>query len=163
MNADAGAHFTDKGTRRVSLYRRWGEGERWLYVGLNPSTAGTYHDDQSTRKMRGFAERNGAGRYEVRNLFDLRATDPKELYGKTLRQLQRPDNLSLIIAAARDATRVLCIWGRHGSLHGQAARLLEMFASRLSMRKLYALRVNADGSPAHVLMLPYDCQLIRYP
>lgn len=112
--------------------------------------------------MRGFAERYGAGSYVLMNLFDRRYTDPILLYGKSLPFLCLPDNLSRVVAAARDAHKVVCIWGRHGLLHGQAERLLAMLRGASLGRKLYALKVNADGSPAHVLMLPYTCKPSPY-
>jgi hypothetical protein len=157
---DGGAIIS--GGRRLSLWRRWGFGERWLYIGLNPSTAGAKIEDQSTRKMRGFGERYGAGSYVLMNLFDRRFTNPTFLYGRDLSFLCLPDNLSRIIAEARDAHKVVCIWGRHGRLHGQAERLLVMLRGAALGKKLYALNVNADGSPAHVLMLPYTCKPVLY-
>lgn len=158
MKEDSGA--TMMSGRRLSLWRRWDFGPKWLFIGLNPSTAGPKAEDQSTRKMRGFAERCGAGSYLLMNLFDRRSTDPTRLYGRSLNYLCLPDNLSRIIASARDVNKVICIWGRHGYLHDQGQIL--MIRLKQANIKTYALKINVDGSPAHVLMLPYIHKPIPY-
>jgi hypothetical protein len=146
--------------RRSALGRRWAEGPRWLWVGLNPSTAGASAEDQTTRKIRGFSERGGAGAYVLMNLFDRRATDPRDLRGADLAWLALDRNLQAVAEMARDCDLVVCCWGRHGRLHGQDEEFLRIIGRQAG--KLRALRINSDGTPAHPLMLPYSARMRTY-
>lgn len=162
MKLDGGATFLDGGTRRIALWRKWGHGPRALLVGLNPSTAGALgKEDQSTRKFRGYLERWGFGGYILENLFDYCATHPKSLYDSRL-VLCRPDNLSRIWAASRDCSIVVCCWGRHGRLRQQDKKFLGMLRGTPTWKKLRAFKINANGSPAHPLMLPYSLAPVIY-
>lgn len=157
---DGGATFSSDKTRRTFLWRSWEVGPRVMFICLNPSTADGKKDDQSTRKMRGFAERIGCGSFMLYNIFDFKATNPRMLYKMTLEQLCSPNNFAMIRAAARDVRYVICAWGTHGKLHGQGEAMLEFLRTR-DVKNLYALKMNADGTPAHVLMLPYTSRLIK--
>lgn len=153
-DSKSGAEFADGGRRRCALWRRWVPGPRDLWVCLNPSTAGAEEEDHSTRKIRGFAGRMGAGGYLLMNLFDWCATQPRSLYAPGL-ALALPDNLGRIAREAVLARFVVCAWGRHGGLRGQAAALLGMLRAAGQGPKLRALRINVDGSPSHPLTLEY--------
>jgi hypothetical protein len=118
-------------------------------------------EDHSTRKIRGFAERHGCGGYVLMNLFDWCATKPRALYDDRL-ALALPDNLARIVRAARDARLVVCAWGRHGRLRGQAGRLLGLLRAEGLGPRLRALRINADGSPSHPLTLEYSRRTVPY-
>lgn len=160
---DGGALFNRGGTHRHSLWRRWASGPRVLWVCLNPSTAGKPPaEDQTTRKIRGFSERWGYGSYMLVNLFDYCSTDPRCLYDSRLPTLSTPENFACIMAAARDCEIVVCAWGRHGSLRGQALKFLQFMKERSMAATLRILRMNVDGSPAHPLMLPYTCKPTLY-
>lgn len=162
VKLDGGASFAGgkRGRRRTLLWRRWGAGPAALWLCLNPSTAGAKEEDPSTRKIRGFTERIGYEAYALMNLFDICATDPRELHRRAASQgaLCLPDNFARILATARHAPIVMCAWGRHGRLQAQARRLLIMLRERGLQKKLHYLRLNVDGSPAHPLMLPYGLE-----
>lgn len=158
-----GATFFGSGMRRAALWREWnGQQPSALFVGLNPSSAGGIgSEDHTTRKLRVFCERWGMGGYLLENLFDYVATHPRALYDSRL-ILERPGNLERIVHAAHGARIVVCCWGRHGALRGQSLRLLALMRGTPTWKKLRAFRINADGSPAHPLMLPYTTALVTY-
>ena len=49
---------------------------------------------------------------------------------------------------------VICAWGAHGKLMDRGAGVMGML--RAAGVTLYALRMNADSTPAHPLYLPYS-------
>jgi len=73
------AVLSDCGTYRYSLTRRWSPGPLLGWVMLNPSRADALVDDPTIRRCVGFARRWGFAGIVVRNLYALRATDPREL------------------------------------------------------------------------------------
>jgi hypothetical protein len=159
--SDSGAEFADGGGRRLALWRRWAPGPRALWVCLNPSTAGEAREDSTTRKIRGFSERLGCGSYVLVNLFDYCATDPRALYDDRL-VLCSAGNLDRIVREGRSAALIVCAWGKHGWLRGQATALLARLRAEGLGQKLRALRINADGSPSHPLMLEYSSRTVPY-
>jgi hypothetical protein len=128
-----------------------------LFIMLNPSTADATKDDPTIRKCRGFSERLGFSFFEVVNLFDYRATDPKEL-----REVGEPSsqiNDSVILEAARNAEMVICAWGTHGALNSRGSIVSRM----LTPMPLKCLGITKDGHPRHPLYVPYTQELIPFP
>lgn len=161
MKLDGGATFTDDGKRRIALWRTWDHGQKALFIGLNPSTAGALgKEDQTTRKLRGFCERWGYAGYLLENLHDYIATDPQDL--REAEYAFSRDNLSRIEAASRNYKIIVCMWGRHGNFALQAGVFIRMMRGTPMWKKFRAFKINADGSPAHPLMLPYSTSLVRY-
>lgn len=152
------ATFSEDRSRRFLLSRDWDRGPRVAFVCLNPSTADETVNDQSIKKMIRFAELAGAAAVDVVNLFDVRATDPALLYkARSLAELSSPTNDETILYAAHRSWFTICAWGTHGKLFDRGRAVLELFRRAGRLRsKLYALKLNADGTPAHPLMLPYS-------
>ncbi len=117
---------------------------------LNPSTADETVLDPTCSRARDYAERWGYGALIVTNVFAWRATDPADM--KAARDPVGRGNDRAILAAARAAALVVCAWGNHGAHLGRAARVRELLGQ--AEIALYALRVNANGEPAHPLYLP---------
>ena len=94
----------------------------------------------------------GHGGLIVTNLYALRSTDPRVL----LRHVDPigPGNDGFILAEARACALVVCAWGSWGRDRGhQVVATLEVAGV-----PLYALRVNATGTPAHPLYVPYSAE-----
>ena len=126
---------------------------------LNPSTADSISDDPTIRKCIGFAERLGFGGIEVFNLFAFRATNPKDLRAQGY--LVGEDNDKIIINRLQelgmdDDGYVVCAWGANARNLSRPPYLTSLLS--LAGIRLRALRLLADGTPEHPLMLPYSCK-----
>lgn len=158
-----GAKFNRDRTRRRLLWRYWGSSPDrafCCFICLNPSTADEKKNDHSVTKMIGFAERLHCRGLMVVNLFDLKTTYPSVLYESPWPNSNA--NNRQIIAAANSAKIVICAWGTHGLLHNRGVAVLELLRRNGLRRKLRALKINSDGTPAHPLRLPYSLRPIPY-
>jgi hypothetical protein len=150
-----GATFSDCGTYRYSLTRRWGAGAPLVFCMLNPSTANAEHDDPTIRKCLGFAERWHYKALEVVNLFAYRSTSPHVL--PTIEDPFGPQNAEAIAAATRRTDRVICGWGAHGTLHGADALVLK-WLNFARPGVTWALNINKNGTPQHPLYVSYEVE-----
>ncbi len=121
---------------------------------LNPSTADEFKNDPTVERCEQRARRGGYGGLVVLNIFAFRGTDPKSLY--TASDPIGPANDRAIELFARGAGSVIAGWGKHGAFRGRGTQVRENF--RASGITMMALKVNADGSPAHPLYIAYDQQ-----
>lgn len=132
---------------------------RCLFVMLNPSTATDTVDDPTIRRCKGFATSWGYDRLMVVNLFSLRSTDPKALYGDDGAEGD-PENLTTILTVAEQAHLIVCGWGAHGSLRGRGVRVArELRAAGWQPR---ALKLTRDGHPGHPLYLRGDSEPVEW-
>ena len=156
---ESGAIFSPCRRWRYRLWRCWDARNPVAnFLMLNPSTADEFRLDPSCTRARGYAERWGYGALVVTNVFAWRATDPGDM--KAAPDPVGKGNDAAILRAAREAQIVVCAWGNHGAHLGRSAavrKLLDAAAIRL-----YALRVNASGEPAHPLYLPGGIKLERW-
>lgn len=148
---------------RYLLWRIWDEDvPPMLWIMLNPSTADAERDDATIRICMGRARRLGYGGIEVVNLFALRATSPQALY-TTPHPISDPADPGRndweIDELIQRRSMIVCAWGQHGWLSARGPAVF----TRLKAKgvPLHALKVNADGSPAHPLRIPYSQPLVR--
>lgn len=160
---DNGALFSDDHQYRYRLWRIWDETlPRLCYIMLNPSTADAEKDDATIRVCKGRAIRMSYGGIDVVNLFALRATNPLVLYrhpapiSHPTDQFRSSDEL---IKAAQEAGMVICAWGKHGAYRDRGRNVLLDLKGRGI--RAHALKLNADGSPAHPLRISYDVQPVE--
>jgi hypothetical protein len=148
---ESGATFSPCRTWRYLLWRRWDASKPVAnFLMLNPSTADEVKLDPTCARARDYAERWGYGALIVTNIFAFRNTSPDEM--KAARDPVGPGNDAAIARAARESALVVCAWGNHGAFLGRSARVKALLAkNRIS---LHALRLNANGEPAHPLYLP---------
>ena len=159
--ADSGAHVSECGMYRWLLWRSWGLGKRLLFIMLNPSTADGAEDDPTIRKCIGFARRLGFDGIEVVNLYAFRATKPKDLMDVLPVLGEDGDADGMILDAARRADTIICAWGAQArKIPWRAQAVLTQLRENGHAKKLHALRLLADGTPEHPLMLPYSCGLV---
>ena len=150
MIDERGAEISPCGAYRYRLWRYWSEAKaRCTFVMLNPSTANETEDDPTIRRCIGFAQRRGYGGMEIVNLFALRATDPKMLM-KHGAPSGGDRNDEAILSVVQKSDLTIVAWGEFGRLFNRAWTVRKL----LKDYKLYALRVNASGQPAHPLYLP---------
>ena len=150
----AGAIFSHCDRYRYRLWRVWDASKpRLCFVMLNPSTATHEVLDPTVTRCKKRAETLGYGGLEIVNIFALRSTDPKALY-ESPGPIGR-HNVGAIIDAVDGSAIAICAWGGHGKFMNIGpmvrARLNQLFPG-----KAHYLKLNADGSPAHPLYLPYS-------
>ena len=147
----SGAEFSHCRRWRYLLWRRW-EPKRPVinFLMLNPSTADEAKLDPTCARARGYAERWGYGALIVTNIFAFRNTNPGRM--KAAKDPVGPGNDAAIVRAAKESAIVVCAWGNHGRFVGRSTEI----HNRLNTKniRLHALRVNANGEPAHPLYLP---------
>lgn len=116
---------------------------------LNPSTADAVVDDPTIRRCMGFARSWAYSRLIVRNLFPVRATDPKDL--KTLENPTAGASGTCALRAALNADTVVAAWGAFVPF--DRVRVAQrVFAGR----ELLCLGTTKDGSPRHPLYVRAD-------
>lgn len=140
---------------RYALWRIWNPAApRFIVIGLNPSTATEEKNDPTIKRCIAFAQRERCGGYIMLNLFALRSTDPKALYGAD--DPIGPANDTIIDALVAAGGRTVAAWGRHGVL------LNRDLAVRRRVRGLECFAINKDGTPGHPLYLPGMTPLSHY-
>ncbi len=150
---DSGALFAPCRTWRYLLWRSLGgSGGTYLFLLLNPSTADERVNDPTVARCCTRAFRWGASRLIVANIFAFRATDPRVM--KAAPDPIGPDNDQHILAAAAQASRIICGWGEHGAHMGRGRAVMTMLQD--AGHDLYCLRKNLKSQqPCHPLYLPY--------
>ena len=149
LNSDSGATFSSCRRWRYWLWRQWDEKKPAAnFLMLNPSTADEVKLDPTCSRARDYAERWGYGALIVTNIFAFRNTNPNQM--KAAKDPVGPGNDEAIVKAARESAIVVCAWGNHGAFQERSSRVRAL----LKDQKLFSLRVNANGEPAHPLYLP---------
>lgn len=144
--------LTPKASGESSQLRSLTE-RRCLFVMLNPSTATDTVDDPTIKRCSRFAASWGFDRLMVCNLFSLRSTDPRALYGDETAEGD-PENLTTILTVAEHAHLIVCGWGTHGVLRGRGEYVAREL--RAAGHQLHALKLTKDGQPGHPLYLRSD-------
>ncbi len=150
-----GAVFSAPGFR-TSLMRSWDETkEIGAFIGVNPGKADAERDDQTAKKMVGFARRWGWGAYIAYNLFEIVATNQEVLYTRILNDLPvGPDPIEPLTAVGH---RTVCLsWGNPPS------KLPAVWLSRIK-RILFFLRTTKTRTVvAGLTNYGHPCHLSRY-
>lgn len=153
------AEISECGRYRWWLRRSWlhgGNGKVVCFIMLNPSTADALIDDPTIRRCIGFVKSWGYSTLSVRNLFALRATDPKELLtADNPTGGQRGDGE---LCASLTANLVVVAWGADVPF-GRDGWFLKTVAKTFP---LYCLRVTKNGSPQHPLYCRADLQPVPF-
>lgn len=144
-------------TRTVALKKKFKDREGFtaVFIMVNPSTADAFRDDQTIKKVVGFARKYGWNKVIVVNLFAYRATRVKEL--ATVRDPVGEENDDYIRRAFEKADIIVAAWGRSSKFppffRGRYLEVCNMVPSR---KKLHSLGDPCqDGHPKHPLTLPY--------
>lgn len=162
----SGATISECGTYRYHLWRVWDDEKPiMVFVMLNPSTADAQQDDPTIRRCIGFARRDGFGGISVRNVFALRATNPRELIGH--RDPVGPLNAEHLLAARSVSllTKLVVAWGARlpWSGRGSALRTAYCNAANICMgHQACCLGVTKSGDPRHPLYVRGDAELVRW-
>ncbi len=157
----ASAVISPCGTYRYRLTREWANGEKVLFIMLNPSTADAEKDDPTIRKCIGFARQWGYNGLTVVNLFAFRATDPRELLAT--KDPIGPDNDTEILAAIAGHERIVAAWGAK-AWTVDPDRIRKMIGVDFLGVHAHAecFGLTKDGAPKHPLYVPYATNLVQY-
>jgi hypothetical protein len=131
---------------RYYLSHRWSDGERCVFIGLNPSTATSKEDDATVRKCASFALSWGYSGFELINLFALRSRDPSELIRHP--EPIGPTNNRWIKRILSDDKLLVACWGNGGALFQRGEFVRGMHGH------LHCLGTTKSGQPKHPLYLP---------
>ncbi|MFV2038548.1 MAG: DUF1643 domain-containing protein [Paracoccaceae bacterium] len=146
------ALYSDCERYRYLLSRTWNaEGQRALFVMLNPSTATELQNDPTVERCERRARTLGFGAFRVANIFAWRATDPRQM--RTAPDPVGPDNDRLIAKSARWSDQIICAWGTHGGFMDRGVFVLELL--RQSETALFHLGLTNAGHPRHPLYIAY--------
>lgn len=130
------------------------------FVMLNPSKADARKDDNTIRRCVGFAKAWGYSGIVVRNLFALRATDPKELL--TADDPVGPEgDRELLLSVAGTVDLLIVAWGT-GVPFGRDRHAMDLFTSR-GFARPHCLGVTKDGSPRHPRCVRKDAKPVPFP
>jgi hypothetical protein len=156
------AAISPDGLHRYSLLRRWAPGRLLVGILHNPSTASADLDDNTVRRLVGFARALGFGALEMGNLGSFRATDKKHFFAAA-DPLGGPLNDHALHGLMARADQVIAAWGflpkNPPWLRKQADHVLELLTAT---RDVYALRITSSGFPEHPLYLPGDLKPVLY-
>lgn len=145
---------------RYRLIRVWEpQGERALFVMLNPSTATETQNDPTVERCERRARALGFGSFAVANIFAYRATDPKVM--RAASDPVGPGNDAAIAEMAAQADRIICAWGTHGLHLGRGAAVEALL--RATGRDLHHLGLSKGGLPKHPLYIGYETQPDLWP
>ena len=149
--------LTSEDKYRYRLWRVWNELRPTVcWVLLNPSTANATEDDPTLRKVVGFSAQWGFGAAVVVNLFAWRSTDPKGIPAMGDVAVGPENNEHIRAAVAECGVAVVVGWG------SERMRGRDRAVRKLLPERVYAVKLNADGSPQHPLYVPYSSPLVLY-
>ena len=159
------AIFSDDRKYRYALERVWDDqGERMLFVMLNPSSADAVADDPTIRRCIEFGQKWGFGGVKVGNLFALISTDPRLLHREEFPV--GPENDGHLIRLADECPFVVVAWGdalrKHPAFRMREAAVRDLLRPR-SQGLLHCLGITAHGTPKHPLRPSADTQVWPLP
>ncbi|MCS6812143.1 MAG: DUF1643 domain-containing protein [Cyanobacteria bacterium] len=147
------AQFDSTGQYRYSLWRQWNaEGDRLVFIMLNPSTADAQHNDPTIRRCLGFARRWGYGCLVTVNLFAYRTPYPHHLC--RVPDPVGPETDRYLLQAVHQADRVIAAWGNAGQLwRDRVCHVLHLVTPNIP---LWCLGLTTLGQPRHPLYAKAD-------
>jgi len=145
---DGGAVISADRRYRYNLWRTWDDTLPICgWVMLNPSTADEATLDPTLRRVLGYCRRWDYGGFTIRNLFALRATDPRELLDAD--DPIGPENDAWLRRLTTEVDLIVVGWGT-----GRYPRLgsrWEHVAAILADTHPACLKTAKDGQPCHPL------------
>lgn len=152
--AGSGAILSACGTYRFQLWRIWEISKPLvLWIMHNPSTADTNNDDPTIRRIIGFTKAWDYGGLYVGNLFPYRATNPKELRGKSLEEIVPLENLRHINEMESKCSLHLLAYGNP---------IIKDVIPKFSNHNWMSLKVTKSGNPCHPLYLKSDLKPVHF-
>ncbi len=151
----SGAEFSEDGKYRYALWRFWnyqaakdGKARSVMFIMANPSRAGAFKDDPTTRKCAKYAQRWGYDGMYIGNLYAR--IDTYSVFTGLTEQDLIGDKADEWLEIMRNSSEIcVAAWGFMGGYH--PARAKSVIAA---FPELYHLGLSKDGLPKHPLYLP---------
>lgn len=143
---DTGAVFSDCRNYRYCLWRSWDNTKKKImFIGLNPSTADEIKNDPTVTRCINYSKMWGYGEMFMMNIFSYRTTYPSVLMNQNDPIGKDTDLWIKKIYKKTD----ICIgaWGNHGQFLDRSKDIFSI------LPKIYCLKINGSGEPAHPLYL----------
>lgn len=139
------------------------EGARYMFIGVNPSTADDYADDATVRKWKGFVSRWNGSQFSVGNLFAARATDVRKL--TQMLDPIGPSNDDYLRAMMECAHIIVPCWGSRFKIPERLRIRIDAVTDliKASGKTTRCFGRTNRGDPKHPLMLGYDTTLEEWP
>lgn len=150
------AAFSSDRTLRYIVTRKISDAPRILAgIGLNPSTADAFRNDNTITRGIGFAKLWDVGTYIMLNTDAFRATDPKDLFAAAVNGVDvcgplNDEAIRFVFELLTPIDIALAAWGVHVR-QGRADRVRELAAS--ARIALSCLGKTKAGHPKHMLYL----------
>ena len=148
--------------------RIFDEDARLVFCGINPSTAAEVKNDPTIRKITGFCQRWGFGRFTMVNVYTYVSTDVKQLAKMDPLDIVTRNHLKVLEEALDNSDGVVPCWGSRSKLpkalhNGLDNRLDFLLAHRRHTGvQVYHMGIGVTGDPYHPLMLPYSTPLTEW-
>lgn len=153
------AEYSECEAYRYSLTRVWDpDGNRALFIMLNPSTATELQNDPTVERCERRARALGFGAFRVLNIFAYRATDPRDM--RAAPDPVGPANDAAILEALAWADQVICAWGTHGEHLARGPKVEALL--RQAGVPLFHLGLSKHGHPKHPLYIGYDVKPVPW-
>ena len=136
-----------------------------LVIGVNPSTATDMHYDQTIRRVKGYALRQGFDGWVMLNLYPQRTTRPKGLHGeKEFNKSYHRNNLNQIekVINKYRAKKIWAAWGNLISVRSYLNNCLKDIYSLTRSKQLKWCRLvrrTRRGHPRHPARMSYKEKL----
>lgn len=156
---DGGALFSECRYYRYALWRIWDHGGFNLgnyisFIGLNPSTATEYKNDNTVSKCIKYSKRWGYSGMFMLNAYAFRTPYPALM--KACKNPIGDENDRYIKDIANRSSKVVLAWGNDCAPDRQQEIL------NLINKEIFCLGINKNKSPKHPLYLKQTLDLIPY-
>jgi len=153
-----GAILSKSGKYRYQLWRIWNPDKPLcLFIGLNPSTADSFDDDPTVKRLIYFAKKYGYGGFYIGNLYALRTSKPSVLF-KSKKKIGKYNDEHLLEMYIK-TKHIIIMWGSKKGIEKRVEAFFHMFKSTFLF---YCFGHCKDGNPTHPLFLPKNTKLIKY-
>lgn len=137
---------------RYLLTRTWDpEGQRVLFVMLNPSTATEVQNDPTVERCERRARALGFGAFRVTNIFAWRDTDPFAM--RKAEDPIGPENDISIQESCVWADTIVAGWGTHGAHLNRGQHVEHLL--KANSAEVFHLGLSKAGHPKHPLYIAY--------
>lgn len=142
---------------RYYISREWNKDlAKISFILLNPSETDLYEDNQTIRKVMGFAKGLGYGGIYLLNLYSYREANPKNL--KTIIELKGEEyaigkeNFKVIKKLTNNSEYVIFGWGNNAKDFPMTYKIYDLVENE----KIRALDITKQNQPKHPLYLRYN-------